>query len=290
MSPDKPNLPVESIPAKETESELYRRWDLPDVTVESLEERELALNIRHKPEPQEIEEEQAQSLTMTAEVLEEIRQSAYQEGLEQGHQEGFSKGKEEGLEAGFKEGKAQGVDAGHQEGLARGQAEIEERATRLDALMRLLHEPQQQIDSQVEQELVELTEQLARAVVHHELQTNPAILLQTLKEAIDLLPFQQQTVRIQLNPADQDLIQQTYSDDQIEQRGWRLEAEPALAMGDLRLLTEQSDISIHMQQRMNKVSQQFLAQLHQFNEPQTATPLTSAEPAINGGPNEPVDK
>lgn len=278
MLPDEYQEGSNTTPANETESELFRRWDLPDVTVEPVNEKELALNLAEQPQPEDVEEEQAQSLTMTAEALEEIRQAAYQEGFEQGREEGFAKGQKEGLDAGFQEGKSQGVDAGREEGLAQGQAEIEERASSLEALMRALHEPQRQLDSQVEHQLVELTAQLAQAVIHHELETNAAVLLNTLREAMDLLPFQQQSIRVQLNPSDLELVQQTYSDDQIEQRGWRLEAEPSLAIGDLRLLTEQSDVSINMQERQQKVTQRFLAQLNQLKQESSESPRPTSQP------------
>lgn len=289
MSQDKSIQSNSPTPAKESEQELFKRWDLPDVTVEEIEERELALKLSHAPQPVQVEEEAPQSLTMTAEALEEIRQAAYEEGFEQGRQEGFTKGKEEGLEAGYAEGKEQGSQAGHQEGLAQGQAIIDEKAASLDALMRALHEPQQQIDVQVEQQLVELTAQLAQAVIQQELQTNSAIILQTLREAVDLLPFQQQNIRVQLNPSDLEVVQQTYSDDQIEQRGWRLEAEPTLAVGDLRLLTEQSDVTVSMQERVNKVTHSFLAQLNQLKAPQASSELPGSAPVI-GESDEPASE
>lgn len=263
----------------ESEEELFRRWDLPDVTITPLHEQERALNIRREGVVVDEPEEMPETLTMTAEALEEIRQAAYEEGFEQGHKDGFAKGHPEGVDAGHKEGLEQGLLEGREQGLAQGEAEIAEKAASLEALMRALHEPQQQIDDQVERELIGLTAQLAQAVLHHELQTNQQIILNTLREALGLLPFQQQTIRVQLNPSDLELVQQLYSDDQIEQRGWLLEAEPTLAIGDLRLLTEKSDVTVTMQERQQKVMQQFLAQLK---------PETKSESKPSELPDEPV--
>ncbi len=269
MTPEQEAL-HNAVPANESEEEFFRRWDLPDVTQISNSEREKALQLRQQQDDllQESEpEEPPESYTMTAEALEEIRQAAYEEGFEQGQQEGYQKGHPEGLAAGHQEGLDKGLEEGRQQGLAQGQAEIAEQCARLDALMRGLHEPQQQLDQQVEYQLVELTGQLAKAVIQHELATNSQVILNTLREAVRLLPFHQQQARVQLNPSDLELIQQNYSDEQIKQRGWQLEAEPSLPIGDLRLLTESSDVTVDMEERTQRVMQQFLAQLQRFQQP-----------------------
>lgn len=290
------------VPKEESEKELFQRWNIPDMTDHPVHEQDVALNIAApETEIQTRVEDENEAPALTAEALEAIRQAAYEEGFEQGRQEGMEQGHKEGLESGQKEGRTQGLEEGRQEGLAQGAAEIEERAASLDALMKALYQPQQQINQQVEQQLVELTSQLAQAVTHHELKTNRDIILSTLKEAVDLLPFQQQRVRVQLNPSDLELVQELYSDEQIKQRGWFLEAEPALPIGDLRLLTEQSDVSIQMEERLQRVTQLFLSQLnhsrqehsqqaHSAQPQQGSAPQTAEKIEPAGGSGEPLSE
>ena len=285
MTYDRP--PLLANPMEESESELLKRWDIPDVNVNKMDNKSNAYNVMpffHQAHEQELPiEEPVQA--MTAEVLEQIRQAAYDEGMEQGRADGFEQGLQQGIEVGTQQGHQQGLESGRNEGLAQGAAEIAEKATSLDAMMRALYEPQATIDSEVEQQLIQLVSQLARAVVQHELQTNSELILQTLRQAVELLPFQKQTVRVQLNPSDLSLIQEIYSDDQIQQRGWLLEAESTLKIGDLRLLTEQSDITITMQERMAKVERLFLEQIQQFAQ-QKQSPSSISKPSLENSSRE----
>ncbi|MCM2678966.1 flagellar assembly protein FliH [Echinimonas agarilytica] len=267
----------------ETEAELLERWAIPDVTLESSSQRSNALNVQPHAsvvDAETTEEEHEEPVAMTAELLEEIRQSAYEEGFEEGKKDGFEAGHAEGLEQGKAQGHTEGCEAGYQEALVKGQAEVEERTTSLEALMRALHEPQQQIDQDVEAQLVNLVTQLSESVVQHELVTNGRVILHTLRQAVELLPFQQQRVRVQLNPSDLSLIHDAYSDEQIKQRGWMLEAEPDLAIGDVRLLTEHSDVTIDMKERQQRVNELFLSQLNHHLKA-TSQPQTEVAPNTN---------
>ncbi|GGA78077.1 flagellar assembly protein FliH [Neiella marina] len=263
-------------PSQESEAELLARWDLPDVTVEE-EVVSNAMNVSFSRTKADQQNEQLveEAPVLTAEALEEIRAAAREEGFAEGKQEGFIKGHQQGTESGHAEGLSQGLEEGRQQGLAQGQAEIEERLQHFDALMRGLYQPQQQLDLQVERELVQLVTAVAQAVTRHELNTNPQLILNTLKQGAELLPFQQQRVRVQLHPADMEVVQNSYSDEQIQQRGWLLEPEAGLNRGDVRMMTDQSDVSIDMEQRLAKVSDVFLAQLQQLEQPQQSMPSNS---------------
>ncbi|MBW8190804.1 flagellar assembly protein FliH [Neiella marina] len=265
-------------PSNETEAELMARWNLPDVTVEQ-EDVGNAMNLTLGAETADVEQEDVvdEAPMLTAEALEEIRAAAREEGFAEGKQEGFIKGHQQGVESGHAEGLEKGIQEGHQQGLATGQAEVDERLQQFDALMRGLHVPQQQIDQLVERELVQLVTAVAQAVTRHELTSDPALILNTLKQAADLLPFQQQRVRVQLHPEDMEQVQRSYSDEQIQQRGWLLEPEAGLNRGDVRMLTEHSDVTIDMEQRLAKVSDIFLAQLNNLSDIESPA-LTINEP------------
>ncbi|MBD1389861.1 flagellar assembly protein FliH [Neiella sp. HB171785] len=266
-------------PQQETEAELAARWDLPDVT---LEEQVVAnaMNVRFERTKADDQDEQLveEAPVLTAEALEEIRAAAREEGFAEGKQEGFIKGHQQGSEAGHAEGLTQGLEEGRQQGLAQGQAEVEERLQHFDALMRGLYQPQQQIDQMVERELVQLVTAVAQAVTRHELSCNSQLILNTLKQGAELLPFQQQRVRVQLHPDDMEVVQNSYSDEQIQQRGWLLEPEAGLNRGDVRMMTEQSDVVIDMEQRLAIVSELFLAQLQQLEQPQQPVVSSQSSP------------
>ena len=280
MYETKPAQPQKT-PRAESEQELFDRWDLPNVSKPNNKPRTNAYLTPQSQQPEQ--EEQVEVPALTAEALEEIRQAAYEEGLEQGLKEGREQGHAEGFASGIEDGKKQGFEEGRAQGLEQGAAEIEEKSQSLAQIIEALNHPQLQIDNQVEKELVELTTQISKAIVNHELKTNPQIILNSLKQAVDLLPFAKQTVRLQLNPSDLNLLQEVYSPDQIDQRGWLLEAEPTLPIGDLRLLTENSDVTINMQERQDQVCQIYLAQLNHNLKPEIKPQTVLQEPQIEEG-------
>ena len=63
-----------------------------------------------------------------------------------------------------------------------------------------LSQPIQLVDQLVEKQLVDMVLALTKEVVHLEVQTNPQIILDTLKQSIDVLPITGREVTIKLNP------------------------------------------------------------------------------------------
>lgn len=242
----------------EHQAQELERWAFPDYAEEQLAPRDNAISFdpQWEPEPLEPEEEPGPP-PLTAADLDEIRQSAYEEGLSEGrtagHSEGYELGKQEGLDAGLIEGREQG----HAEGLQQGQAEI---ATHVAALVKLAEQfatPLQQLDSEVEKQLVEMATSLAKELIRVEVQTNPQVILQTVREVIAELPMADRTVTLQVHPEDLEIIRDAYSDDDLEDRQWKLQAEPAMNRGDLHVQAGDSSVGFFMDDRIRQLLQQF---------------------------------
>lgn len=195
---------------------------------------------------------------LTAEDLEQIRQAAYDEGFQQGKEEGFSQGYQEGREQGLADGSTQGQAEGKKQGLAEGEALIREQLAQLQGLISQLQQPLQQLDQQVEQACLDLAVAMAQAVIGVEVKTNPQVILQSLRDAVEALPFQPHQLVIKLHPADLAIVQMHFSAEEISQRQWQLLAEPSLEPGDCWVSSEVSSVDRRIKTRLQASLEHFL--------------------------------
>jgi flagellar assembly protein FliH len=251
-------------------------WPLPDFTDPHHVEEEPTSNVFNmKPawfseEPVE-EEPEIQFEPMTIEELEALRQSAYEEGKAEGkaegHQEGLLTGHEEGLE----QGKAQGHQEGLSQGLSEGQQQIDQLSSRWQGLVDQLHQPNKQIDEEVEQQVVELATKLAAEIVQVELVTNPSIIAKTVKQAVAALPLQKQHIRIHLHPEDMAVIQAVFPPETQAKKNWQLLADGSLTQGDCLIENDLSSVSVEMNEVIKQSLQSFIRQNGQDDDAEPTT-------------------
>ncbi|WP_417349994.1 flagellar assembly protein FliH [Ferrimonas sp.] len=245
--------------AGQIEASEAEQWELPDMGEEIAEPSTLALNIASgEPEPQADEEEAPAPPTLAE--IESLREDARQEGYDEGLNQGTQKGLEEGRLKGLEEGHTQGYEQGLEQGLEEGRARIQAQVAQLDALLNQLVAPLQAVDNQVEQELVELTLHLARAVIGCEVKSQSEPLLLALRQAVDALPSRDQKVTIQLCAEDMQLVRDSYGDEELARRHWQLELEPSLSRGSLKVLTQRSEVSMPLAERIETIFSQFINQ------------------------------
>ena len=263
----------------EHQAQELERWAYPDYSTEQEGVAENALN--YDPEWQvEPLDEEPELPPLTAADLDDIRHSAYEEGIAEGrtagHSEGLEKGLQQGMEQGLAQGLEQGLAQGLEQGLEQGQGQIDEKVGHLTQLIEKLATPLQQIDDAVEQQLVLLATSLARELIQVELKTNPQVILQTLREGIAALPMAGQQTTIQLHPEDLDIIKQAYGAEDLAQRHWTLQAEPAMNRGDLFVESGNSTVDYQMETRLRYLLEQFVG-LNSQSQPQAASTHESGE-------------
>lgn len=265
----------------EQENDIHA-WGLPDVTTNEMLEREFALGYDPSDKTELSSSEETPKVgVLTAADLEEIRQAAYQEGLEQGKEDGFAQGYQEGQTKGHEDGLTQGKAQGRQEGLAEGQAEIDAQSARWEALIAAMAAPLRELDQKIEHQLVQLTAQLAKAVVRTELKSNDKVVLAGLREAISILNVTDGAVRIALPPDDVALITEQYGEQGLAERNWHLLAEPELNSGQLQVEHNISHVEVDLHERLEATLQRFLAQLARPQSEDTPQPedVPVAEPS-----------
>ncbi|MEJ2764152.1 flagellar assembly protein FliH [Photobacterium sp. MCCC 1A19761] len=242
----------------EHQAQELERWAYPDYADEQQGPVDNALNYdpQWHPELEEVPEEQDPP-PLTAADLEEIRHSAYEEGLAEGRATGHAEGLQAGHEAGLVSGHQEGFEQGLAQGLEQGQSQITEQVSHLTSLIEQLAMPLQQVDAEVEQQMVSLVTSLARELIRVEVQTNPQIILNTIREVMGALPIAGRKVQMNLHPDDLTLVKDAYGADNLAERRWTLQAEPSLNRGDLQVVSGDASVDYLIEDRIRHLLQQF---------------------------------
>ncbi|MBM7072222.1 flagellar assembly protein FliH [Shewanella sp. 202IG2-18] len=262
-----------------TEENDFQHWQLPDVTEEAGDDITL---FERQPYSQTEVEEQESVVPLTMAELEAMQTQAEEEareaGREAGYQEGLEKGRLDGLEQGHEEGFNQGKQQGVEEGLIEAKSLLE----RLEQLVKHIENPIATVDSQVEMSLLNLTTNLAKAVIGSEVKTHPEHILSVMRQGIDALPIKKQEVTIRLNPADAELVETAYSVAQLDKHKWEIESDPTLEQGDCILGSLKSEVdmrlSVRTQTVLNSLTEQ-QTQLQKQLQQSLADEIAKAEKA-----------
>ena len=154
----------------------------------------------------------------------------------------------EGYAAGFAEGQA----AGHAVGLADGQHAVAAETARLTDLAQNFSAETAHADALIAQDMLELSLDLAKAMLKTALAVRPELVLPIVSDAIRYLPsVQQQTLT--LNPDDAQLVRQQMGDE-LGQAGWRVAEDPHLERGGCRIDTASNQIDASATSRWQRLA------------------------------------
>lgn len=237
-----------------------KSWELPVVerSAEELAAQTTDIFNRRRDWKYEPPEPELEISPPTAEEIEAIRASAQADGFAQGQQEGLSEGLAQGKQQGQEQGFAEGFEQGMAQGLAAAQHQIDEQMAALQSLMSQLHQPLAQMEKSLEKELIQLSVSLARAVVRSEVKTNQDLIFQALSEGLKVLPVQEKSYQIHLNPEDLALLTSHFSEQEIERHHWNLIESPQLSRGGCEIITESNAVDISIEKRVKDVLDRFL--------------------------------
>lgn len=238
-----------------------RHWPLPDVASDELRRPPVnPFGFDLQREPDSSEGETLEVKPLTADELEAIRESAREEGLAEGRMEGLKQGHAEGFAQGREEGLSAGRDEGYAQGQVAAKVDVDRAIAAWETLARQLEKPLQAVDLKVEQQLVALVAALAKAVIRTEIATNPDVIHAVIREAVSVLPLNTPQLVLTLSPEDRTLVEASYSESQLRERGWTLRTDAALARGDCQLETETSRVEVRLEETVKELLERFLHQ------------------------------
>ncbi len=233
----------------------YQRWELPSVDQPSepapAPEAESvtppAKSEVHSPVPRR---PKTASAPPTLDEIEAIQREAHEEGFSAGYQEGRREGREQGYKKGQQEGHAEGYQRGYAEGLAAGRDEVALRVQKLDQIVAFMHQPLEQLDNAVEEQLTWLATEIARQLVRRELRSSPGEIVAVVREAVALLPVASAGIQVRLHPEDAQLIREVLSLGRDDEPVWRIIEDQTLSRGGCLVNTDQSRIDATLEKRL----------------------------------------
>jgi flagellar assembly protein FliH len=202
----------------------FSRWAVPRIDAKgnilaSFEKEQRARKGQAGESVETVEKPPKKPQTLTAAMLEQIRAEASREGYQAGLQQGLLDGRQRG----------------HDDAWSQTSAEISVLRENLQQLCQRLLYPLQNEQQQIVALLQEQVEQIARAVIAQELQTDSRIIATLLDEALEALPTGAQHIRIALNPADAECVNaylqknglaaRVLEDERIQAGGCRIDSE-----------------------------------------------------------------
>ncbi len=144
-----------------------------------------------------------------------------------------------------RQAREEGFQAGHAEGLQKAVQENQ----RLSDLLGLI---ELQMDEQVAQELLDLSLDIARQMLHQALKVDPELLLGVVREAIATLPHFNQGAHLVLHPDDAALVRERMGE-QLTHSGWKIFEDTRIERGGVRLDTTNSQIDASLETRWKRV-------------------------------------
>lgn len=179
-------------------------------------------------------------------------QRALSDGFQEGSAKGFEQGLTQGIEAGYKEGlekgHKEGFSTGHDKGFKEGKDLFDQAAAPLNAIIDEYQQALVQIDNQRRHELLELVKKVSQQVIRCELTLHPTQLLSLVEEALANLPSSNGEISVRLNPEEFSRIRDIAPE---AAEKWQLLPDEKLALGEVRVITDQAEADVGCQQRLD---------------------------------------
>jgi flagellar assembly protein FliH len=193
---------------------------------------------------------QARRAGKTVQELEDVEKRAYEEA--------YAKGRAEGLASAEREMRPQ---------LQQLQARIE----RLDSIIGTLARPLHEMDTVVEDQLVQLALTVAKHLVRRELRMDPSQVIAIIRETVALLPASTRDVRVHLHPEDAAVVREKLAAPAGE-RVWSIVEDPVMGRGGCRVTTDTAQIDARLETRIGTVVSALLGE-------ERVTAIRGEEPA-----------
>ena len=156
-----------------------------------------------------------------------------------------------------KEAHKEGYEAGYQEGISGGKNEIKHKVQQLERVFQALQQPLDQLDETVEAELVTLALAIAKQIIRRELKTEPAHVIDAIRQALASLPLSSRNIQVMLHPDDATVVRENLSIQESDEN-WKIFESPTITRGGCRIVTDTSTVDATLERRLAAVAAQAL--------------------------------
>ncbi len=223
------------------DAESWQRWEMASFDAPATPSKQA---VAQKPAPD------------TAEIYAEIKRLGDAAQL-RGHAEGYASGHTQGLAAGTEEGKKAGHEQGYEAGFAAGHAAGRERsqqeAEQLQSIAQACADSLGSIEAEMGQAMISLSIRIAEQVLRSTLDAHPEKILDLVRDIIHLDTSKDAILKLRVNPADLDLVDQ-YLQHDIGVSHWRLLADETVERGGCLAETVLGNIDATLQTRWQRVT------------------------------------
>ena len=150
---------------------------------------------------------------------------------------------------------ADGYARGHAEGLASGQAEVRRIVAQMEGILDAFTRPLSRLDAEVGDALGDLAVRIAGALLGRTYTADPSLLIDLVREALDIAGSDNRQIELRLHPDDLGLL----APHLMTLEGVRMNADTTLARGDLRLHADSVRIDGSLSARLNAALQKIVA-------------------------------
>ena len=147
----------------------------------------------------------------------------------------------------------EGYQAGHAEGYAHGQQAAALETARLHSLADTFATEVSQADEIISQQVLDLSIDLARAILKTALEVHPELVIPIVKEAVRYLPAIQQPALLFLHPDDAVLVNDRIGIE-LTKMGWQIADDAQLRPGSCRVETANNQIDASLPTRWQRLA------------------------------------
>lgn len=177
------------------------------------------------------------------------RMAGFQQGVSDGFGQGVEQGKEQGYQEGLIRGQEEGLRLGREEGKRTAHSEFMLASRPLDGLVAQMQTALEEHEQRRRSELLPLVEKVTRQAIRCELALQPGQLLALVDEALGSLTEAPKRLRVLLNPEAFARISEMEPRKVSE---WGLSAEPDMAPGECRIVTESAELDVGCEHRLKQ--------------------------------------
>ena len=174
------------------------------------------------------------------------------------------------LESLHKQAFDEGIALGKEQAYTEKKKELEEHISTLKSIIEVLSEPLKELDTDIVEQLSQLSMSVAKQVVRRELHTEQGEIVGIVREAMSALPASTRKITLHIHPDDSDLIRATFSlgqqDEHDEELRWKVIEDPMVTRGGCKISSENSRIDATVEARLNRIINSLLGDERDSND------------------------
>lgn len=151
------------------------------------------------------------------------------------------------------QGYAEGFNQGHAEGMQAGRMEAARETARIQQVAEAFGAELSQVNDAVADDMLNLSLDLAKAMLKTALRVRPELVLPVVSEAIRYLPSVQQPALLVLHPQDAAIVR-SHMTDELEKAGWRIAEDLQIERGGCRVETASNQIDATLPVRWQRIA------------------------------------